>query len=111
MQAFAAKPPPLSTSPGGIVRVSGTRISLETIVVAFDHGSTAEEIAQQYPSLDLAAIYAVISYVLDNRSEVDAYVTARRDDARLLQAQIEAHSPPHGIRERLFARPRSSGRG
>jgi uncharacterized protein (DUF433 family) len=110
MQAFAAKPPPLSTGPEGIVRVSGTRVSLETVVAAFDHGSTAEEIAQQYPSLDLAAIYAVVSYVLDNRGEVDAYVATRRDDARALQAEIEGHSPPHGIRERLLARQGSSGR-
>jgi uncharacterized protein (DUF433 family) len=61
MQAFEAKPAPLTTGPDGAVRVTGTRVSLETIVTAFDAGATAEEIAQQYASVDLASIYAVIS--------------------------------------------------
>ena len=108
MQAFQARLPPLLTEPGGVVRISGTRVSLETVVAAFDEGATAEEIVQRYPSLDLAAVYAGIAYVLDNRSEVDAYVTARRRDARALQAEIETQFPPHGLRERLLAR-RTSG--
>jgi uncharacterized protein (DUF433 family) len=108
MQAFQARLPPLMTEPDGVVRVSGTRVSLETVVAAFDEGATAEEIVQRYPSLELAAVYAVIAYVLDNRFEVAAYVTARRRDARALQEEIEAQFPPHGLRERLLAR-RTSG--
>jgi hypothetical protein len=83
-------------------------VSLETIVAAFDAGATAEEIVQRYPSLDLAAVYAVIAYVLDHRVEVTAYVAGRQHEARALQAEIEAHSPPQGIRERLLARRRST---
>jgi uncharacterized protein (DUF433 family) len=104
MQVFQAKPPPLLTEPDGVIRVLGTRVSLETVVGAFDEGATAEEIAQRYPSLDLAAVYAVIAYVLGNRPEVDAYVTARRREARALQAEVEAQLPPRGLRERLLAR-------
>lgn len=111
MQAFQAKPPPLSSGPDGIVRVTGSRVSLETIVTAFDSGQTAEEIVQQYPSLELAAVYAVISYALDHRAEVDAYVAQRRDEARALQGRVETHLPPAGIRERLLARRRSAGNG
>ena len=36
---------------------------------------TAEEIVQQYPTLDLADIYTVIAYYLRNREDVDAYTT------------------------------------
>ncbi len=104
MHAFQAIRPPLLAEPDGVVRVSGTRVSLETVVAAFDSGATAEEIVQRYPSLELAAVYAVIAYLLDNRPEVDAYVISRRTDARALQAQIEAQLPPTGIRERLLAR-------
>jgi uncharacterized protein (DUF433 family) len=106
MQAFEAKPAPLSRDADGTIRVSGTRVSLETLVFAFDTGATAEEIVQQYPSLELSATYAVISYVLDNRADVDAYVSKRREDASALQGQIEGHSPPGGIRSRLLARSR-----
>jgi uncharacterized protein (DUF433 family) len=104
MHAFQAKPPPLQVEPDGVVRVLGTRLSLETVVAAFDEGATAEEIVQRYPSLELGAVYAVIAYVLDNRSEVDAYVAARRSDARALQAKVEAQFPPRGFRQRLLAR-------
>jgi uncharacterized protein (DUF433 family) len=51
---------------------------LETIVTAFDAGATAEEIAQQYASVDLASVYAVISYVLDHREEVSRVVVPTR---------------------------------
>ena len=108
MQAFEAKPPPLTTGPDGVVRVAGTRVPLETIVTAFDAGATAEEIAQQYASVDLASVYAVISYVLDHRREVDEYVAARRDAAAEMRGEIEARFPPAGVRARLLAR-RSSG--
>jgi uncharacterized protein (DUF433 family) len=99
-----AKPAPLFRDADGTIRVSGTRVSLETLVFAFDTGATAEEIVQQYPSLELSATYAVISYVLDHRADVDAYVSKRREDARALQGRIEEHSPPQGIRARLLAR-------
>ena len=104
MQAFEAKPPPLTTGPEGTIRVSGTRVSLETVVYAFDAGSTAEEIVEQYPSLSLSNVYAVISYVLDNRQSVDAYVARRREETDALRAQIETRWPPNGLRARLLAR-------
>jgi uncharacterized protein (DUF433 family) len=110
MQAFEAKLPPLVTGPDGIVRITGTRVSLETVVAAFDAGATAEEIVQQYPSLELAAVYGVISYVLDHRAEVDAYVAKRRTSVRELQSEVETKSPPRGIRDRLLSR-RSSRDG
>lgn len=104
MQAFEAKPPPLVTGPEGVIRVSGTRVSLETVVYAFDSGSTAEEIVQQYPSLSLGNVYAVISYILDNRQRIDEYIVRRRDEADALRGKIEERSPPDGFRARLLAR-------
>jgi len=60
MQAFTARPPPLVADDDGVIRISGTRVQLETIVLAFDAGATAEEITQQYTSVELADVYAVI---------------------------------------------------
>ena len=37
----------LVTRPDGVIRVTGTRVQLETIVLAFDAGATAEELVQQ----------------------------------------------------------------
>ena len=104
-----AKAPPLVADDDGVIRVAGTRIQLETVVVAFDAGATAEEIAQQYTSLDLADVYAVISYVLGNEATVRDYVAKRMESARALRAEVERSAPPDGIRQRLLARRQQAG--
>ncbi|HSH80758.1 MAG TPA: DUF433 domain-containing protein [Herpetosiphonaceae bacterium] len=42
------QPIPLTTSPDGVVRITGTRVPLETVVRAFLQGATPEEIAQDF---------------------------------------------------------------
>ena len=55
---------PLTQDERGVIRVRGTRVPLKTMIFAFKQGDTAEEIAQKYPVLNLADIYAVIAYYL-----------------------------------------------
>jgi uncharacterized protein (DUF433 family) len=62
---------PLSMDEAGVLRLAGTRVSLDSVIYAFEEGATSEEIVQQYPTLDLAAIYSVLSYYLQNRAEVE----------------------------------------
>jgi uncharacterized protein (DUF433 family) len=57
-----AEPIPLVTDANGVVRISKTRVTLDTVVTAFLEGATAEEIREQYSSLRLSDIYAVITY-------------------------------------------------
>ena len=38
--------------------------SLDTVVGAFCDGATAEEIAEEYPALSLARVYATVAYYL-----------------------------------------------
>ena len=52
-------------------------MTLDTIVAAFKHGATAEEIAYQYPSVQLADIYATITYYLRKTDEVNDYLDRR----------------------------------
>jgi uncharacterized protein (DUF433 family) len=108
MQAFEATAPPLIEGDDGVIRIAGTRVQLETVVDAFDAGATAEEIAQQYPSLDLRSVYAVISYLLTNRGTVDAYMEKRRIEAAEIRKAIEERFPPEGVRARLLARRSNS---
>lgn len=103
-QAFVAKAPPLVADADGVIRVAGTRVQLETVIAAFDAGATAEEIAQQYASLDLVDVYAVISYMLCNEGAVRDYVARRTESARALRVEVERAMPPVGIRQRLLAR-------
>jgi len=99
-----AEPVPLLTDKDGVVRVGGTRLTLDTVVAAFNDGATAEEIVQQYPSLQLADVYAVISHYLRNRSEVEKYLRKRQKQAEEIRKQNEAQFDPIGIRERLLSR-------
>ena len=61
---------PLRIDEGGAIRVGATRVSLLSVLMAFQSGSTAEQILHSFPSLDLTDIYAVISYYLANRDDL-----------------------------------------
>ena len=74
------------------------------MVAAFGEGATAEEIVQQYPSLDLGDVYAVLAYYLRHRLEVDAHLEARRRRGGVVGAENEARLRPAGA-ARPAARP------
>ena len=99
-----AEPVPVQIDTDGVARVGGTRVTLDTVIGAFSDGATAEEIAQQYPALALADIYAVIAYYLREKDEVDAYLRESEGQSRQVRQQNEARFDPNGIRERLLAR-------
>ncbi len=89
----------------GVIRVGGTRVTLDTVITAFKQGATAEEIASQYPSLQLADIYTVIGYYLHHQDEIEVYLTQRQQEAVELRQKIEAHyGDRQGFRDRLLAR-------
>jgi len=103
VHAFDLGPAPITKDEDGVLRVAGKRVTLDSIVAAFDLGATPEEIVQRYPSVDLASAYAVIAYVLSHRESVDFYLTERSKAATDVQAQVEARFPPDGLRARLLA--------
>jgi uncharacterized protein (DUF433 family) len=104
LEALTAQPPPLQSDEDGVVRVGGTRVTLDNVIGAFNNGCAAEGIVLKYPSLKLADVYAVITYYLWHRQEIDAYLEERRRQAEELREQIEAQFPSKGVRERLLAR-------
>ena len=102
--AFEPQAPPISEDRDGTLRVGGSRVTLDTVVGAFDAGASAEEIVERYPSLDLATVYEVIAYVLRHRPVVDEYLATRREKATSAQSTVEQQQPPHGLRAKLLAR-------
>lgn len=95
---------PLETNADGVWVISGTRVTLDTLVASFQAGATAEEIALRYPSLALPDIYAAISYFLHNPREVETYLEQRRQQAALVREENERRFAPDGLRSRLLAR-------
>ena len=99
-----APPVPLRTDEHGVMRVGKTRVPLDTVVFAFNQGSSPEEIVMSYPTLDLEDVYAIVNYYLHNRAEVDSYLSQREAEAARIREENEKRFPPTGIRARLLAR-------
>ena len=95
---------PIEVDANEVMRIAGTRVTLDTVVAAFEQGATAEEIAQQYPSLDLADVYSVISFYLRRRAEITDYLVKRQGQSQITRVENERRFDPHGIRDRLIAR-------
>jgi len=96
--------PPFAADVNGVIKIGGSRVTLDTVVRAFLRGATAEEIVQQYPSISLADVYATISYYLHHRMEVEKYLEKRRNTAKAVREQSHKHFDQSRIRERLLAR-------
>ncbi len=87
-----------------MIHVAGTRVTLDTVAEAFYEGATAEEMAQQYPSLSLADVYSVLGYILRRQTEVEAYLDARAAQRKIIRLENEGRFNPQGVRTRLLAR-------
>jgi len=99
---------PMVTDADGVIRVSGTRVTLDSILLAFNEGATPEEIAEQYP-VPLADIYHLIGYTLRHAAEMATYLAGRQRDLDEVRQQNEARWSPGGVRLRLLARrPKST---
>ena len=95
------------TALGTIYTKLGEMRDLVEEVATVDH--TAEEIVQQYPSVELADVYQVIGYYLRHRSDVEGYLAERRACAESVRQENEARFDPQGVRDRLLSRRMSGG--
>ena len=97
---------PLKSDPDGVLRIGGTRVTLETVIAAFQGGATPEEIAQRYPTVRLADIYQTIGYYLDHTSDLAPYLERRHAAAAETRRSNESRWPSDGLRKRLLTRRR-----
>lgn len=63
-----------------IYRITGSRVSLDSIVYAWQTGQSAETIAQSFQTLTLEQVYGAIAYYLAHREEIDRYLKQQHDD-------------------------------
>ena len=95
---------PLTVDQDGVVRVGGTRVSLLSVLTAFQNGASAEVIGEKFPALDLPDIYAVITFYLRHQGEVDAHLAEERAHDEQIAKEVAAEFPSSGLRERLLRR-------
>ena len=79
---------------GGRLRIDGTRITVNQIAVLYKQGYNAEEIADQYPHLTMAQVYAALSHYHANQEEIEADLTAEEQEAKGLEQEYQ--NTPHG---------------
>ena len=79
--AIQSDPSPLRVDEHGVIRVGDSQVLLDVVIREFNNGAEPEAIAQGYPTLSLANVYAVIAYYLRRRNEIDDYLRSRRQEA------------------------------
>lgn len=77
--------------------ISGTRISLDSIVYAYKRGAAPESIQRAFPLATLEEIYGAITFYLAHQQEVDAYLaqteTTLKAQAQAMNAAARAANP------------------
>jgi uncharacterized protein (DUF433 family) len=62
------------TQVNGAYRISGTRVSLDSIVHGWLSGLSPESIVDSYPVLTLEEVHGALAYYLAHQQEVDQYL-------------------------------------
>lgn len=79
------------------IRIRGTRIGLENLLYRLiDCSYSPEAIVEQFPSLSLEQVRAVLEYYQKHLQEVEEYMAAWRSQRERLQAEQD-HNPATGI--------------
>ena len=82
----------------GALRIAGTRVSLDSVVISFQEGESPEQIIHSFPTLTLAQVYGAIAYYLENEKLINDYLAE-------VQREFERSVPPLSQADpELFAR-------
>jgi len=86
----------------GAYRVKGTRVSLDSVVYAFQRGASPESIVSSFPSLTLEQVYGAITYYLAHEQEIDEYL--RKGEAEYEQRRAEWREELRRTKPELYRR-------
>lgn len=73
--------------------VEGTRISLDSVVYAFQKGFSPESIVQSFPLLTLEQVYGAIAFYLANRADIDVYLAAEEEAVDAMPQPLKTDDP------------------
>ena len=95
---------PLRPDPDGVVRVGGTRVTLDSVLSAYLDGESAERIMERFPTVELADVHATIAWFLRHRPEAEAYLAQGRREHGESRDEADRRAPAPGLRAQLLAR-------
>jgi uncharacterized protein (DUF433 family) len=84
----------VTRTPEGGWRITGTRVSLDSVVHAYWDGRLPEAIAADFPSLTLEQVHGAIAHYLRNRAEVDRHLASQSDRWTAVRVESEARHGP-----------------
>ena len=73
--------------------VEKTRISLDSIVYAFQQGLSPESILQSFPLLTLEQVYGAVAFYLANRAAIDDYLAAEVEAFERMTQPLQEGDP------------------
>ena len=85
---------PMKTDEHGTILISGTRVTLDTLIACHKQGDSPEAIREGFPTVPLTDIYTVIAYYVAHQEEVDAYLKQRNAESEHIRQEIEANYTP-----------------
>jgi uncharacterized protein (DUF433 family) len=88
----------------GELRLTGHRIDLFHFVDFYNEGNSAEMLLGLFPTLNLALIHKVIAFYLENKADVDAYVTHCETEIERHQVATSPAPTINELKARLIAK-------
>lgn len=78
---------------GDSYRISGSRVSLDSIVYDYLSGLSPESIADNFDTLSLEQVYGAITFYLSHKHEVDRHLMQNRAKFDSLRKQARESHP------------------
>ncbi len=76
-----------------VYRITGTRVSLDSIVYDYLSGLSPESISDNFESLSLEQVYGAITFYLSHRDEVDRHLMSNRAKFESLRKKARESHP------------------
>jgi len=73
--------------------VAGSRITLDSVVLAFLRGESPEGIGDSFPALTLEQIYGAVAFYLAHQEQVDSYLRAEKADFEAFREEARRRHP------------------
>jgi hypothetical protein len=89
-------------------RVGEADISLDSVVLPFQRGYSAEMIQLHFPALSLEEVYGAIAFYLANPDAVQKYLDRQQTNWQELTQRLRENPNPEMVRLRAIAASRQS---
>ncbi len=83
----------------GDIRIKNSRIGIESVLYDYVYrNQTAEQITENFPSLQIEQVYATILYYLNNREKIEKYLLDWLSFSRETREKQNQNPPPVVLR-------------